>query len=325
MPWDGAEEVTFECEPGTLQKPSSRPSADRRHAAQPRRRELRRPRSSSSTAGRTARRRSTAPTSWARELGFPQINIDLIAGMVGETETTGGVCVEKTIELAARQRHHLPDGAAVQHDDRQPAEGHRPFASRWPTGPTKRRWVRDAFEALEAPATRVRSAYTPSRIRAHEFVYRDACGRAPTCSASAWRRSGTSTASTCRTSTRGRPTPPPIDGRDPAQPRVSADARGALIREFILQLKLGSIGRRISATSIRSTSSSVPRAARFDSRRRLPRRAPRTACSHARRAAAGRRLLPRFFLPEARRDSLHVRGHSRGGGGRGRWGERGPA
>ena len=32
------------------------------------------------------RRRSTAPTAGPATLGFPQINIDLIAGMVGETE-----------------------------------------------------------------------------------------------------------------------------------------------------------------------------------------------------------------------------------------------
>ena len=37
---------------------------------------------------------------FARAIGFPQINIDLIAGMVGETEANWRECVRKTIALA---------------------------------------------------------------------------------------------------------------------------------------------------------------------------------------------------------------------------------
>ncbi len=36
---------------------------------------------------------------FARSLGFPQINIDLIAGMVGETDENWRACVEQTVEL----------------------------------------------------------------------------------------------------------------------------------------------------------------------------------------------------------------------------------
>ena len=38
--------------------------------------------------------------SYAREIGFPQINIDLIAGMVEETEENWRDCVRQTLELA---------------------------------------------------------------------------------------------------------------------------------------------------------------------------------------------------------------------------------
>ena len=38
---------------------------------------------------------------WAREVDFPQINIDLIAGMVGETEEKWRDTVRRAIELAA--------------------------------------------------------------------------------------------------------------------------------------------------------------------------------------------------------------------------------
>ena len=37
---------------------------------------------------------------FARSIGFPQINIDLIAGMMGETEPNWRECVRKTIALA---------------------------------------------------------------------------------------------------------------------------------------------------------------------------------------------------------------------------------
>ena len=36
---------------------------------------------------------------YARELDFPQINIDLIAGMLGETDSNWQSCVQKTLEL----------------------------------------------------------------------------------------------------------------------------------------------------------------------------------------------------------------------------------
>ena len=81
-----AEEVTFECEPGTL-------TAAKLETI----RELGVTRLSLGvenfddeilevTAGRICRRRSSGPTSGRATLDFPQINIDLIAGMVGETE-----------------------------------------------------------------------------------------------------------------------------------------------------------------------------------------------------------------------------------------------
>ena len=77
----------------------------------------------------------------------------------------------------ARQRHHLPDGAAVQHDDQQrPAEGHggqfdEPVAQLVDQAalggarPSRR---------SSAPATRSAAPTRPSRIRRRRtFVYRD--------------------------------------------------------------------------------------------------------------------------------------------------------
>ena len=126
-PWHDAEEITFECEPGTLTEPKlaairgigvTRLSLGVENFDD----EI------LELNGRAHRSPEICRAyEFARSLGFPQINIDLIAGMLGETDENWRDCVEKTLELAARQRDHLPDGAAVQHDDqRQPAERHRP-------------------------------------------------------------------------------------------------------------------------------------------------------------------------------------------------------
>jgi oxygen-independent coproporphyrinogen III oxidase len=50
---------------------------------------------------------------FAREIGFPQINIDLIAGMVEETEEKWRETVAKAVALAAGFRDDLSDGSAV--------------------------------------------------------------------------------------------------------------------------------------------------------------------------------------------------------------------
>ena len=118
-PWSGAEEITFECEPGTL--------TDGKLAA---------------IRGFGVTRLSLGVESFddgllelngrahrspeifrayetARSLDFPQINIDLIAGMLGETDD--GLARERPADTRARsrQRDHLSDGAAVQHDDQR--------------------------------------------------------------------------------------------------------------------------------------------------------------------------------------------------------------
>ena len=97
-----------------------------------------------------------------------------------------------------------------------------------PTGRPKRRWVDEAFRRSRRRLPR-RSAYTPVKIRRRtRFVYRDRSGRAPTWSAWASRRSGTSTACTCRTSTRGRPTARDRPRRVAAQSGYRCTARGRL-------------------------------------------------------------------------------------------------
>jgi oxygen-independent coproporphyrinogen-3 oxidase len=174
LPWDGVEEVTFECEPGTL--------TDHKLAAI---RELGVTRLSLGIEhfddhileinGRAHRSREIGRAySFARQMGFPQINIDLIAGMVEETDDKWRMAVDKTLELQPDSvtiyQMEVPYNTTIY--QRMKADGQlvAPVAD-WAT---KRRWVNEAFAALEAAGYSVASAYTAVKDRTRtRFVYRD--------------------------------------------------------------------------------------------------------------------------------------------------------
>lgn len=174
IPWDEAEEIAFEAEPGTLSETKLegiRETGVTRlslgvenfddHILESNGRAHR-----SGEIERAFR--------FARTLGFEHINIDLIAGMMNETEDNWQRCIEKAIALA-------PDAVTIYQMEvpynttiyqRMKAEGRvtAPVAD-WPT---KRRWVSKAFDAFEAAGYTITSATTvvrdPRRIK---FVYRD--------------------------------------------------------------------------------------------------------------------------------------------------------
>ena len=174
-PWTGAEEITFECEPGTL-------TGGKLEAI----RGLGVTRLSLGVEnfddrilelnGR-AHRSAEIFTAYdqARSLGFPQVNIDLIAGMLGETDANWEACVRRTLELS-------PDSITIYHMElpfnttisKDLLRGTHQFGEPVADWATKRRWVEEAFVALEAAGYHVGSAYTavkdPSRTH---FVYRD--------------------------------------------------------------------------------------------------------------------------------------------------------
>jgi oxygen-independent coproporphyrinogen-3 oxidase len=174
-PWNQAEEIAFECEPGTLTEPKL--AAIRKMGVT---------RLSLGVENYDDRilelngRAHRSPEIFrayeqARALRFPQINIDLIAGMLGETDDNWQACIRQTLELEPESvtiyQMELPYNTAISHDLlKGTGRFHEPVAS-WPT---KRRWVAEAFEALEDAGYQVLSAYTavkdPSRTR---FVYTD--------------------------------------------------------------------------------------------------------------------------------------------------------
>src|SRR5687767_4765813 len=173
-PWHGAEEVTFECEPGTLTHPKL--EAIRRvgvtrlslgienfddHILE--------------LNGRAHRSREVFRAyEQARALDFPQINIDLIAGMLGETEENWQDCVRQTIALAPDSvtiyQMELPYNTTISGDLLKGAGRFTEPVANWST---RRRWVGEAFAALELAGYQARSAYTLVRNPATRFIYTD--------------------------------------------------------------------------------------------------------------------------------------------------------
>ncbi|MEX2271431.1 MAG: coproporphyrinogen-III oxidase family protein [Vicinamibacterales bacterium] len=173
--WDAAEEITFECEPGTLTE--AKLKAIRRMGVT---------RLSLGVENFSDRlleingRAHRTPEIWksydyARKLGFPQINIDLIAGMLGETEENWRDCIEKTLALdpdsVTIYQMELPFNTTISADILKHTGQFEDTVATWAT---KRRWVKEAFAALEAAGYTVGSAYTavknPSKTT---FIYRD--------------------------------------------------------------------------------------------------------------------------------------------------------
>ena len=174
IPWDEAEEVTFECEPGTLSEKKleviknfgvTRLSLGienfNDHILE--------------TNGRAHRSKEVFRAyEHARNLGFQNINIDLIAGMLEETDDNWTECIEKVLELSPDcitiYQMEVPFNTTIFKSMKDQGKLTAPVAD-WPT---KRRWVTQAYEALEKAGYTVTSAYTAVKDPENtKFIYRD--------------------------------------------------------------------------------------------------------------------------------------------------------
>jgi oxygen-independent coproporphyrinogen-3 oxidase len=175
-PWAGAEEITFECEPGTLTE--SKLAAIRDLGVTRLSLGIENFDDKILELNGRAHRSPEIFKSWsaARALGFPQINVDLIAGMVGETTENWRDCIRRTLELEPDSvtiyQMELPFNTTISRDLlRGTGQFGQGGVASWAT---KRAWVGEAFAALEEAGYHVGSAYTavkdPSRTT---FVYRD--------------------------------------------------------------------------------------------------------------------------------------------------------
>jgi oxygen-independent coproporphyrinogen-3 oxidase len=173
--WDQADEVTFECEPGTLTE--AKLAAIRRMGVT---------RLSLGVEnfddhilelnGRAHRSQEIYRAyDFARSLNFPQINVDLIAGMLGETDDNWRACIDRTLKLSPDSvtiyQMELPYNTTISGDlMRGTGQFNEPLAG-WST---KRRWVEQAFEALLGAGYHIGSAYTVTKDSSRaRFVYRD--------------------------------------------------------------------------------------------------------------------------------------------------------
>jgi len=171
--WRSAEEITFECEPGTLTE--SKIAAIRGIGVTRLSLGIENFDDAILEANGRAHRSPEIGKSYefARSLDFPQINIDLIAGMLGESDANWRTCVQKTIDLEPDSvtiyQMELPFNTTIGKNLLAGTPGGQGVAN-WST---KRRWVEEAFAALEDAGYTVGSAYTAVRSPSAKFVYRD--------------------------------------------------------------------------------------------------------------------------------------------------------
>jgi oxygen-independent coproporphyrinogen-3 oxidase len=171
--WENAEEVTFECEPGTL-------SVEKLETL----RDIGITRISlgvESFNDQILEENGRAHLSpevfqaweWIRNIGFPQVNIDLIAGMVGETDDNWHRNIDKAIELSPDNitiyQMELPFNTVYSKEMRE--LGTQSPVADWPT---KRRWVSEAMDRLIAAGYHISSGNELVKNPARDhFVYRD--------------------------------------------------------------------------------------------------------------------------------------------------------
>lgn len=174
LPWDMAEEVTFECEPGTLTEKKLEAIKNlgvtrlslgienfKDHILE--------------INGRAHRSEEVFRAyEFARGLGFDNINVDLIAGMLEETDENWLDCIDRVIDLSPDcvtiYQMEVPFNTGIYKTMKENGSLTAPIAD-WKT---KRRWVNEAFERLEAEGYTVTSAYTAVKNpQETKFIYRD--------------------------------------------------------------------------------------------------------------------------------------------------------
>jgi len=171
--WSEIEEITFECAPRT----TTRKRLAALHAAGVNRLSMGVQQLDDRVLERSGRvhRVDDVERAWSRirDIGFDTVNLDLMVGMRGETEESFFHSLERIIELAPESvtlyQLEIPLNTPLSHEVRS---GHAEELASWET---KHERLAAAFERLEAAGYTVRSGYTavrdPSR---HGFQYQDA-------------------------------------------------------------------------------------------------------------------------------------------------------
>ncbi len=171
--WETASEVTFECEPGTLNLEKVKTL-----------KEIGITRVSlgvESFDDEILEENGRAHLSpeifkaydWIQQTGFSQVNIDLIAGMIGETDENWHRNLDKALELSPDNitiyQMELPFNTVISQQMKETG-----IASPVADWPTKRRWMNEAIDRLVAAGYHVASGQElVKNPEADQFVYRD--------------------------------------------------------------------------------------------------------------------------------------------------------
>lgn len=241
LPWDNAREVAFEAEPGTLTE-----------------KKIHHIRSLGVTRlslgvenfdshilelnGRAHRAEEVYKAyQTARDAGFPQINIDLIAGMLDETDDNWKRNIEETLKLQPDSvtiyQMEIPFNTTIYQNMSAAGKLTAPVAD-WET---KRRWVDEAFAELEKNGYRIGSAYTAVRDdKPVDFLYRDLLWEGADLLSIGVASFGHINGTHYQNQHKVDEYLAQLDGGNfPIYRALTPDADELLIREFILQLKLG--------------------------------------------------------------------------------------
>jgi oxygen-independent coproporphyrinogen III oxidase len=246
--WDKAEEVTFECEPGTLSEPKvhalrelgvTRLSLGVEHFDD----EILRDNGRAHESGEIFR-----AWPWIKAAGFPNVNIDLIAGMVGDNDDKWREAVRRALELEPDSvtiyQMELPFNT-VYSKDILGNHIETPVAG-WPT---KRAWVDYAFDQFSSAGYSISSAYTmvrhPERVN---FSYRDNLWRGSDLLATGIASFGHISGVHYQNHAEWEQYCGTLEGSElPLNRAMRISPRQALIREMILQLKKGYLNARYFA------------------------------------------------------------------------------
>jgi oxygen-independent coproporphyrinogen-3 oxidase len=172
--WANAEEVTFECEPGTIQKPKLQTLKDIGVT----RLSLGIEHFDDEILAANGRAHLSPEIyrayQWAREVGFPQINIDLIAGMMGETEEKWKDAIKRAIDLQPDSvtiyQMELPYNTVISQDILK--KGMTSPIAGWSI---KRHWLDYAFEQFLAHDYEIAGTdIVATKKKTCRFIYRDA-------------------------------------------------------------------------------------------------------------------------------------------------------
>jgi oxygen-independent coproporphyrinogen-3 oxidase len=245
FPWDGVREVTFECAPRSVTEGKLRSL----HRGGVTRISLGVQQMNDEVLRANGRVHLVADVERAyeaaRRVGFDVVNIDLIAGLVAETDATFETSLDRIIDMA-------PDSVTIYQLEiplntplwRSLRDGE--LLSEVASWETKRARLRSAMERLERAGFTVSSAYAAVRDRdRHRFLYQveqyhgaDLLGIGTSAfSHLAGHNQQNLTSLTEYLDKLG-------DGELPLFRAYVSDDRERMVRELILQLKLGAVERR---------------------------------------------------------------------------------